>query len=155
MTNNLYRHKPLVVEAMQWFPEVPDFSPSPDRFMETTVGDMALFPGYWLIFKDNKVCNVVAPDIFEKTYEKVESYISTYETHQADKEYTYIYVICGRKSWHYADDAFKGWTTIDFDSGDYTEVHTLRKKTLELTEEDKDIIKSYGEYQVRVQLVEP
>lgn len=51
-------------------------------------------------------------------------------------DYTYIFLVCGRKSWHYDNDGT--WEEIYFDRGDYTECAIWRKRTKNLTTKDQE-----------------
>ena len=77
-----YRKKPIIVEAVQWFPHVMvdgveqnwDNDPRTpnDWTIDTLEGRLHVLPGDWIItgiLGERYPCN---PKIFEMTYEKVE-----------------------------------------------------------------------------------
>jgi hypothetical protein len=85
-----YRKKPVVIEAIQWngknTPEIANFmevmirtKTSPEQgnplgkiTIETLEGDMTASIGDWIIKGVNGEFYPCKPDIFEKTYERVE-----------------------------------------------------------------------------------
>ena len=77
-----YRKKPVVVEAVQWKwhngPEIEEFmgwpyGSAPDiLILETREGLMYVSYGDWIIKGVNGEFYPCKPDIFEKTYERVE-----------------------------------------------------------------------------------
>ena len=73
-----YRKKPIVVEAVQFFPEL---TPWPNgvrgaagysAWIETLEGDMDVVRGDWIITGVKGEKYPCKPDIFEMTYEPVE-----------------------------------------------------------------------------------
>lgn len=70
-----YRKKPIVIEAVQWFPEKKIdgvYVIGLEGYIETLEGEMIVRPGDWIItgVKGEKYpCN---PDIFEMIYEWLE-----------------------------------------------------------------------------------
>jgi hypothetical protein len=73
-----FRKKPIVIEAEQWFPGIRiegveyDILPGQTPYISTLEGIMWLSPGDWVITGVNGEKYPCKPDIFEKTYEKVE-----------------------------------------------------------------------------------
>lgn len=77
-----YRKKPVVIEAIQWtgdnFTEVSNFLPKSGWtfdegiYIETLEGIMCADKGDYIICGVNGEYYPCKPDIFEKTYEKVE-----------------------------------------------------------------------------------
>ena len=79
-----YRKKPVVIEAIQWkgdnMYEIITFSEGSDDFgfhedkcsIDTLEGTMTANPSDWIIKGVNGGFYPCKPDIFEKTYEKVE-----------------------------------------------------------------------------------
>ena len=80
-----YRKKPVVVEAVQWtgenWKEFLDFigyikplakAESACMIIRTLAGEMIAMPGDWIIKGVNGEFYPCKPDIFEKTYERVE-----------------------------------------------------------------------------------
>lgn len=73
-----FRKKPIVIEAEQWFPGkeidgVYQCPYQPQLFrIETLEGELFVSPGDWIITGVNGEKYPCKPDIFEKTYEKVE-----------------------------------------------------------------------------------
>lgn len=76
-----YRKKPVVIEAVQWFqdgdhPKVIKSGglPGPRQrfYIETLEGEMLVSPGDWIIEGVAGEFYPCKPDIFEKTYERVE-----------------------------------------------------------------------------------
>jgi hypothetical protein len=85
-----YRKKPIVIEAVQWFPGIvvegvtehhemtsphPDYAHYTGRTVgriKTLEGIMEANPGDWIITGVNGEKYPCKPDIFEKTYELVE-----------------------------------------------------------------------------------
>ena len=76
-----FRKKPIIVEAEQWFPgrhidgviepepmSVTQFFP----FIDTLEGPVTLMSGDWIITDPDGQKHVCKPDVFEKTYERVE-----------------------------------------------------------------------------------
>lgn len=74
----LYRKKPLVIEAEQWFPDKevegvdPDLNNSRRGIIETLEGPHVVIPGDWIITGIAGEKYPCKPDIFAETYDKVE-----------------------------------------------------------------------------------
>lgn len=74
-----FRKKPIVVEAEQWFPgkEVEGIETDPlapgFAYVETLEGWLSVKPGDWIITGIKGEKYPCAAEIFELTYEKVES----------------------------------------------------------------------------------
>jgi hypothetical protein len=78
-----FRKKPVVIDAVQWFPGTPvegvTERASGDPISEvvgvirTLEGDMTALPGDWIITGVKGEKYPCKPDIFEATYERVES----------------------------------------------------------------------------------
>lgn len=75
-----FRKKPIVIEAVQWFPTEKNLD-SPDILytdgetyarIETLEGEMTVSPGDWIITGIKGEKYPCKPDIFEQTYEAVE-----------------------------------------------------------------------------------
>ena len=60
-----------------------------------------------------------------------------------EPRYLNAYVTCGRKAWHLGDD-FKGWATVIFDRGNYTEHYTFQKLASEATDADRALAQEYA-----------
>lgn len=79
-----FRKKPIVIEAQQWFPEIEiegvkncttfqnGIIPVYYGIIDTLEGNMRVCYGDWIITGVNGEKYPCKPDIFEKTYEKVE-----------------------------------------------------------------------------------
>lgn len=82
-----YRKKPIVIEALQWngtnFNEIHDFTRDNSSFLlndakelvlvvHTLEGDMTASEGDFIICGVNDEFYACKPDVFEKTYEKVD-----------------------------------------------------------------------------------
>jgi len=75
-----YRKKPIVIDAEQWFPGklIDGVKPENDlfisaiAFVDTLEGRMKVSPGDWIITGINGEKYPCKPDIFLKTYDKVE-----------------------------------------------------------------------------------
>ena len=72
-----YRKRPVVIEAVQWFPGVVhpalEFSAPMGHFIETLEGRMKVRDGDWIITGVKGEHYPCKPDIFEATYEPVET----------------------------------------------------------------------------------
>ena len=77
-----YRKKPVVIEALQWngcwkdmnkFLRKPTVGPGQTLIIHTLEGDMHANIGDWVIKGVNGEYYPYKPDIFEKTYELVET----------------------------------------------------------------------------------
>jgi len=84
---NKYRKKPIIIEAIQWLKQGdhPEVFPIPDKYtdfvpvlegatgcIKTLEGHYFVTPGDWIIKGVNGEFYPCKPDIFEKTYEKVD-----------------------------------------------------------------------------------
>jgi hypothetical protein len=71
-----YRKKPVIIEAFQWFKhgdsEIVEIYDGDVGWIETLEGGHKVNPGDWIITGINGEHYSCKPDIFEKTYEKVE-----------------------------------------------------------------------------------
>ena len=74
----LYRKKPIVIEAEQWFPDsnIPEVGPSDSKddhgWINTLEGGHIVSPGDWIITGIAGEKYPCKPDIFAETYDKVE-----------------------------------------------------------------------------------
>ena len=71
-----YRKRPVVVDVFQWKPEMGEVGPVVQTLIgyviHTLEGDMLVGDGDWIIKGVQGEFYPCKPDIFEKTYEKVE-----------------------------------------------------------------------------------
>jgi len=71
-----FRKKPIIIEAEQWFPDKQMvcviIEPSRMPYIRTLEGDMDVRFGDWIVTGINGEKYPVKPDIFDKTYKKVE-----------------------------------------------------------------------------------
>lgn len=87
-----FRKRPILVDAVQWFPWTDIegvFDNEEDgtgvHFINTLEGLMEVSPGDWIVTGVKGERYPVKPDIFEITYEKVLPEVQTKKTYRAHK----------------------------------------------------------------------
>jgi hypothetical protein len=61
------------------------------------------------------------------------------------KSLTRIYLMSGRKEWHYDESELRGWKEVAWERFDYVECAIFEKPTSKLTKQDRALVRSYGE----------